>query len=252
MKRAFLVPEVLQTSLMDCGPAALKAVLQGFGIDVHYEWLRDRCQTDVDGTSIDALAALGQELGLATAEMVVPHDSFLLPEADCLPAIVVKRGAGDALHFVVVWRRIGPFVQILDPGSGRRWVRCERFMEDMPHFPIPISIERWRRWASSDDSLAPLRAKLRALGAQGEALIGRAGADPGWRSFAALDAAVRMAARLVRGGAIARGGEAQRVLEGVFDRALAGEPGAIPKGFFWAAEGKAPGKLLVHGAVIVH
>ncbi|WP_437290551.1 ATP-binding cassette domain-containing protein [Sorangium sp. So ce406] len=252
MKRAFLVPEVLQTSLMDCGPAALKAVLQGFGIDVHYEWLRDRCQTDVDGTSIDALAALGQELGLATAEMVVPHDSFLLPEADCLPAIVVKRGAGDSLHFVVVWRRLGPFVQILDPGSGRRWVRCERFMEDMPHFPIPISIDRWRRWVSSEDSLGPLRAKLRALGAQGEALIGRADADPGWRSFAALDAAVRMAARLVRGGAISRGGEAQRVLEGVVDRALAGEAGAIPKGFFWATEGKAPGKLLVHGAVIVH
>ncbi|WP_437639413.1 ATP-binding cassette domain-containing protein [Sorangium sp. So ce854] len=252
MKRAFLVPEVLQTSLMDCGPAALKAVLQGFGIDVHYEWLRDRCQTDVDGTSIDALAALGQELGLATAEMVVPHDSFLLPEADCLPAIVVKRGAGDSLHFVVVWRRLGPLVQILDPGSGRRWVRCERFMEDMPHFPIPLSIDRWRRWVSSEDSLGPLRAKLRALGAQGEALIQRADADPGWRSFAALDAAVRMAARLVRGGAISRGGEAQRVLEGVLDRALAGEPGAIPKGFFWATEGKAPGKLLVHGAVIVH
>ncbi|MGK3964591.1 ATP-binding cassette domain-containing protein [Sorangium sp. So ce118] len=255
MKRAFLVPEVLQTSLMDCGPAALKAVLQGFGVDVHYEWLRDRCQTDVDGTSIDALAALGQELGLATAEMVVPHDSFLLPEADCLPAIVVKRGAGDTLHFVVVWRRLGPFVQILDPGSGRRWVHGERFMEDMPHFPIPISIERWRRWVSSEDSLGPLRAKLRALGvsgAGGEALIRRADADAGWRPFAALDAAVRMAARLVRGGAISRGGEAQRVLEGVFDRALAGEVGAIPKGFFWATEGKGPGKLLVHGAVIVH
>ncbi|WP_438043419.1 ATP-binding cassette domain-containing protein [Sorangium sp. So ce128] len=252
MKRAFLVPEVLQASLMDCGPAALKAVLQGFGVDVHYEWLRDRCQTDVDGTSIDALAALGQELGLATAEVVVPHDSFLLPEADCLPAIVVKRGAGGALHFVVVWRRLGPFVQILDPGSGRRWVRSARFMEDMPHFPIPISIERWRRWASSADSLGPLRAKLRALRADGEALIARADADPGWRPFAALDAAVRMVARLVRGGAIARGGEAQRVLEGVFERALAGEAGAIPKGFFWATEGKAPGKLLVHGAVIVH
>ncbi|WP_437580121.1 ATP-binding cassette domain-containing protein [Sorangium sp. So ce887] len=252
MKRAFLVPEVLQASLMDCGPAALKAVLQGFGVEVHYEWLRDRCQTDVDGTSIDALAALGQELGLATAEVVVPHDSFLLPEADCLPAIVVKRGAGDALHFLVVWRRLGPFVQILDPGSGRRWVRADRFMEDMPHFPIPISIERWRRWVSSEDSLGPLRARLRALGAQGEALIARADADPGWRPFAALDAAVRMVARLVRGGAISRGGEAQRVLEGVFDRALAGEAGAIPKGFFWAAEGKAPGKLLVHGAVIVH
>src|SRR5262249_25634092 len=91
MAPRFFAPEAIQTSLMDCGPAAIKAALQGFGIEVHYDALRDRCATDVDGTCIDALAGLADELGLQATEMVVPHDSFLLEEAACLPAIVVVR-----------------------------------------------------------------------------------------------------------------------------------------------------------------
>jgi ABC-type bacteriocin/lantibiotic exporter with double-glycine peptidase domain len=55
VKRRFLVPEVIQTSAMDCGPAALKALFGGFGIYLSYGRLREACQTDVDGTSIDTL-----------------------------------------------------------------------------------------------------------------------------------------------------------------------------------------------------
>ena len=80
---------------------------EGFGIEASYDLLRQRCQTDVDGTSIDALAALGCELGLDSRQVLVPHDHFLLPEARCLPAIVVTRSPGGLLHFVVVWRKLG-------------------------------------------------------------------------------------------------------------------------------------------------
>ena len=40
---------------MDCGPAALKSLLEGFGIPVSYGRLREACQIDLDGTSIDDL-----------------------------------------------------------------------------------------------------------------------------------------------------------------------------------------------------
>ena len=36
----FFAPEVVQTSEMDCGPAALKSILEGFGIPVSYGRLR--------------------------------------------------------------------------------------------------------------------------------------------------------------------------------------------------------------------
>ena len=52
-RRRFFVTEVIQTSAMDCGPASLKALLEGFHIRTSYGRLREACQTDVDGTSID-------------------------------------------------------------------------------------------------------------------------------------------------------------------------------------------------------
>ena len=53
----WLAPEVLQTSLMDCGPAALQSVLLGLGANVSYEQLRDRTGAGADGSSIADLAA---------------------------------------------------------------------------------------------------------------------------------------------------------------------------------------------------
>src|SRR6185503_19335073 len=60
--RQWLIPEVVQTSAMDCGPAALKAMLEGFGIPASYGRLREACQTDVDGTSINAIEDAAVEL----------------------------------------------------------------------------------------------------------------------------------------------------------------------------------------------
>jgi hypothetical protein len=51
-RRRFFAPEVIQTSAMDCGPAALKCLLEGHGVRVSYGRLREACQTSVDGTSI--------------------------------------------------------------------------------------------------------------------------------------------------------------------------------------------------------
>src|SRR5262245_57677082 len=58
----FFIPEVIQTSGMDCGPAALAALLAGFNAPVSYGRLREACHTDVDGTSIDTLDEIGRQL----------------------------------------------------------------------------------------------------------------------------------------------------------------------------------------------
>jgi ATP-binding cassette subfamily B protein len=86
-----LAPEVVQTSAMDCSPAALTCLLEGFGIPVSYGRLREACQTDVDGTSIDTLEEVAVQLGLDAEQVMVPVDHLLLPEANALPAIVVVR-----------------------------------------------------------------------------------------------------------------------------------------------------------------
>ena len=85
-RRRLLVPEVVQTSAMDCGPAALTCLLEGFEIAVSYGRLREACQTDVDGTSIDMLEEVALQLGLEAEQVMLPVDHVLLPEAQALPA----------------------------------------------------------------------------------------------------------------------------------------------------------------------
>ena len=120
--RRFLVPEAIQTSAMDCGPASLKALLEGFGISASYGRLREACQTDVDGTSIDTIEEAAGQLGLDASQIMLPLDHLLDAGADALPAIVVVTQPSGATHFVVVWRRHGPWVQVMDPAVGRRRV----------------------------------------------------------------------------------------------------------------------------------
>src|SRR5437879_4429304 len=84
-----IVPEVVQTSAMDCGPAVLKAALEGFGIPVSYGRLREACQTDVDGTSINTLEEVARHLGLDAEQVMLPVDHLLFPQAGALPALLV-------------------------------------------------------------------------------------------------------------------------------------------------------------------
>src|SRR5262245_47872754 len=88
-RRRFLAPEVVQTSAMDCGPAVLKCLLEGYGISASYGRLREACQTDVDGTSIDVIEDAANRLGLDAVQVMMPVDHLLLKEAAALPAIVV-------------------------------------------------------------------------------------------------------------------------------------------------------------------
>src|SRR5437667_4085916 len=127
IRRRLLVPEVVQTSAMDCGPASLKCLLEGFGIPVSYGRLREACQTDVDGTSIDTIEDAATQLGLDAEQVMVPVDHLLVPAARLLPAVVVVRLPAGDMHFVVAWRRHGLLVQVMDPATGRRWPTSRPF-----------------------------------------------------------------------------------------------------------------------------
>jgi ABC-type bacteriocin/lantibiotic exporter with double-glycine peptidase domain len=210
---ALLAPEVVQSSAMDCGPAALGSLLSGFGIPVSYGRLREACQTDVDGTSIDTIEDVAVALGLDAEQVVVPLDHALRPEAEVLPAIAVVRLPNGVTHFVVVWSTLGPWVQIMDPGTGRVWMRRDKLLDQLYIHAMPIAASSWREWAETDNFLGPLRARLRDLDIEPQTLLGPALADPNAEGLAGLDAATRMVCDLVEAGALSRGSEAARTIE---------------------------------------
>lgn len=258
IRRRWLVPEVVQTSAMDCGPAALKALLDGFGIEADYARLRDACRTDVDGTSISALEELAQQLGLEAEQVMLPPDHLYLPEFSTLPALAVVALANGFTHFIVIWRCHGPLVQIMDPARGRVWLPRRRLLAELYRHRLPIAAAAWRDWAGSDSFVEPLGQRLAQLlvpATERQHLLAAAAADPSWRGFAALDAATRLVASLVGGGAVGAGREAGRMIAAVVGRELAGGPPGdrvIPPGF-WSVRPDAgeAGSLIFEAAVIV-
>ncbi|MEZ4678297.1 MAG: cysteine peptidase family C39 domain-containing protein [Caldilineaceae bacterium] len=218
----FFVPEVVQTSAMDCGPAALKCLLEGFGIRVSYGRLREACQTDVDGTSINTLEDVAQQLGLHAEQMLAPADHLILPSAQLLPALVVTVLPNGFNHFVVAWRAHGPLIQLMDPATGRRWRSHQRFLAEVYRHTVPFSADNWRAWAATEGFLSPLRQRLHALDipqATATKLLDAVTADTGWRGFATLDATVRMVTSLVHAKGVERGKETTRLVNEFFDQA---------------------------------
>jgi len=256
-----IVPEVVQTSAMDCGPAALKCLLEGFGISVGYGRLREACQTDVDGTSIDTMEEIAVQLGLEAEQVMLPVDHLLLPEARALPAIVVVRQANGFTHFVIIWSRHGRFVQVMDPAIGRRWLSVRQLLDTLYVHVTPVPAAAWRVWVSTDEFLDVLRHRLAKLGLSRSArehMVGTALADPSWHACAALDAATRMVDTIVRAGGLRSGRQAARVLTTFFEqswRETTGEGTTVPHNY-WLVQ-PAPYRpdgeeqLLLQGAVLV-
>jgi len=228
--RRFFAPEVIQTSAMDCGPAALKCLLEGFGVAVSYGRLREACQTSVDGTSIDTLEAIAVSLGLEAEQVMMPVDHLLLAESDALPAIVVVQLPSGLTHFVVVWRVHGAFVQVMDPARGRRWIPRAAFLRDVYVHRLAVSAAAFADWTASDGFTKPLARRLRALGIDaGEAMVARCLGGPDWSSIAALDCAARTVAALVDSGALTLGAEARRLVETLAAPSADGDPaGGLP------------------------
>lgn len=216
----FFAHEVVQTSAMDCGPAALKSILEGFGIPVSYGRLREACQTDVDGTSIDTIEDLAVQLGLDAEQIMIPADHIMLPEAQALPALVVVSLPNGLTHFLVIWGRVGRYLQLMDPATGRRWLTWSRFTNELYIHTMPVPAQVWRDWAGSEGMLAPLHRRMLSLEIPEEIitrLIDDALANPGWRSLAALDAATRMLNALVRSKGILAGKQAGLILERFYE-----------------------------------
>jgi ABC-type bacteriocin/lantibiotic exporter with double-glycine peptidase domain len=256
--RRFFAPEVVQTSAMDCGPASLKCLLTGFDIRVSYGRLREACQTDVDGSSIDTMEEVANQLGLEADQVLIPRDHLILDESGSFPALVVVSTPNGLTHFVVAWSRHGPLLQVMDPAIGRRWMRCDQFIDDVYVHTMAVPADAFRDWAASEGFLAPLRRRLSDLGlgtAGIQRLLAWAREGGAWTRMAALDAATRMATALRRAGAIERGPEAGRWIEALTRRVDAGERNAIPDAYWFAtpaaADDSGEERVTLRGVVLL-
>jgi ABC-type bacteriocin/lantibiotic exporter with double-glycine peptidase domain len=237
MRRRYLVPEVIQSSVMDCGPAALKALFGGFDVYLSYGRLREACQTDVDGTSIDTIEVIAGQLGMHVTQLMLPADLILLDRSACLPAIIVVNRPDGGPHLVVLWRIHGPYLQVMDPAAGRIWMPRRRLLKSLYIHEQTVPIAVWDEWSGSDVFTSGLEHRMRALKIKG----------PLWCDRAHQDAALRLIGTLNEGGHVRRGGEAQNLLA-----LCADHPKDIPREFwtrFDSTEDR--NKVIVRGAILL-
>ncbi|MEQ1508031.1 MAG: ATP-binding cassette domain-containing protein, partial [Myxococcota bacterium] len=224
-------------------------LLDGHGIRVGYGALREAAQTDVDGTSIDTLEELAVDLGLDATQAVIPPDQLLLPAAHNLPCIAIVTLPNGFLHFVVVWRVVAGWVQVMDPGVGRRWLRPAALIERLYRHRMTVPRDAWLEHARSDEFLRPLRAELQALGLRPGEVAARVatavGGDPS--ALARLDAAARFTAATRT--AVRLGPADVRAMLTQLERPEA----EVPSAFFGVTpvDGDGPPQLSLTGAIIV-
>ncbi len=233
--RSWLAPEVVQTSAMDCGPAALKCLLEGFGISVSYGRLREACQTDVDGTSIDTLEELATKIGMVAEQRIVTEDTLLLPESASLPGLLVVKQPSGLTHFVVAWRVHmlgGPYdqrglVQLMDPGQGRRWVSIQQLRDELYRHEMPVPAEAWREFAATPAFVEPMRRRARNLRARRfDAWLAEALADSAWTRVAALDASIRMVSAIAQADGVEAGAQCDALVETLYRASVKDGDGA--------------------------
>src|SRR5262249_22435219 len=161
------------------------------GRSASYGRLREACQTDVDGTSIDTIEEIAVELGLGAVQTLLPLD-HVVPRGDQIdPAIVVVRGTFGP-HFVVMWNRAFGRVQLMDPGRGRRWISDAALVNELYVHEMDVPAADWRDAVGEDEFRRVLVARMHAIGiADAERRVASALDDAGWKPIATLDAATR-------------------------------------------------------------
>ena len=196
----------------------MKCLLEGLGVPVSYGRLREACQTDVDGTSIDTIETVANQLGVDAEQMMLPVEHLFQPDATALPALIVVRHPSGGTHFVVIWGELGGWLQLMDPAIGRRWVL------PLQQGPLQPRDERAGRGVAklgrSDVFLQPLRQRLAQVGAVGSVaaeLADKALADPGWLSLGTLDASVRLVQSVIDAEGLSAGPSAVRLLNALFN-----------------------------------
>jgi hypothetical protein len=215
-----LVPQVLQPSVMDSAPAVLHALLQAYGLPGVLVRLRDALQTSIQIPTLETLRRTAEHMGLKMETQLMPPEHVLMPQGKSLPAVTCIAGANNLPHFILLWSHWGGRVQVMDPHEGRVWTPVNTLQGCLEPVWEEQDASVWRAQAGNQAFIAPLRQRLHDLDLPQstiDRLVGYSVADESWHSFAALDAAVRLAAPLVRSGDLNPGPQAADVITRLFE-----------------------------------
>ncbi len=114
------VPVIFQMTALECGAACLSMILSYHGRKTKISECRDFCGVGRDGLTAQVITQAARQFGLRVkAYSLQPSEFKHLP----LPAII----HWNFNHFMILERWSPRWVEVVDPGSGRRRLTAEEF-----------------------------------------------------------------------------------------------------------------------------
>jgi ATP-binding cassette subfamily B protein len=142
------VPVLRQMSAVECGAACLAMLLSYYGRPTSVSEVRERCQVGRDGLSALDIVKAARTYGLRVRAISLQEDDLGLVT---LPAIV----HWEFNHFVIVERAAHTWVDVVDPGLGRRRLTREEFFKSFTGIVLMLE-----PGAHFDRSSTPRRLRL--------------------------------------------------------------------------------------------
>lgn len=114
------VPELIQTSAVECGAACLAMILGYYGRKTSIAEIREKCGVGRDGLSALRMVQAARSYGLRVRTISLRVNDFRFVP---LPAII----HWQFNHFLVLERWSPSFVDVVDPASGRKRLTAQEF-----------------------------------------------------------------------------------------------------------------------------
>jgi ATP-binding cassette, subfamily B, bacterial len=114
------VPELLQTSAVECGAACLAMILGYYGRKTSVAEIREKCGVGRNGLSALRMVQAARSYGLRVRTISLRVNDFRFVP---LPAII----HWQFNHYLVVERWSPSFVDVVDPASGRERLTAQEF-----------------------------------------------------------------------------------------------------------------------------
>jgi len=128
-------PVVKQYDRVDCGPAALLSILRYHGGDSNLAYVRDLCNTKVDGTTMLGIITAATTLGFEAKGVCGDYDDLIKVKSPFIAHIIQE---SKYTHYVVVYTINERKLLLGDPARGLYRLSKEKFIKSWKEKAIII------------------------------------------------------------------------------------------------------------------
>jgi len=213
--RRLFIPNPVQESAAGSGLFALQAALEGFNLSITLDALAEQLQFEGEDVTLPSLVKAATHFGLEADLVGLPVTEW----HHHLPAIFQFASPDTPSRFVVAWRQHGPWIQVMDPLLGRRWLRPNTLHPEIFSASRALPVAFYHRLIAAESSQLYLTQRLTALAAptalRHECLAHLTGDD--WQASAKVWAVVNFVTALVEARSLISGEETRAALQKLFD-----------------------------------